>query len=66
MKPWKTDFIDGTPRLAADHGGGGPVLVFLHGIGGNRISADIHGLDRHENRPGNCYILSLFVRWCPW
>jgi 3-oxoadipate enol-lactonase len=34
--PWKTDFIPGRPRLAVDHMGAGPLLVFLHGIGGNR------------------------------
>lgn len=29
-------FIDGTPRLALDLAGKGPLLLFMHGIGGNR------------------------------
>ncbi|MBM3225881.1 MAG: alpha/beta fold hydrolase [Candidatus Tectomicrobia bacterium] len=33
---WTTTFIPGTPRLAVDTQGAGPLLVFLHGIGGNR------------------------------
>jgi 3-oxoadipate enol-lactonase len=33
---WKTDYVPGKPRIAYDHAGEGPVLVFLHGIGGNR------------------------------
>jgi 3-oxoadipate enol-lactonase len=35
---WKTDYIPGKPRLAADRAGSGPLLVFLHGIGGNRTN----------------------------
>ena len=31
-----TVFIEGTPRLAADRAGSGPLVLFLHGIGGNR------------------------------
>lgn len=35
--PVATDFVPGTPRLAYDHAGAGPpVVVFMHGIGGNR------------------------------
>jgi 3-oxoadipate enol-lactonase len=36
MNAIKTDFVPSRPRLAYDHAGAGPVLVFLHGIGGNR------------------------------
>jgi 3-oxoadipate enol-lactonase len=32
------DFVPGTPRLAYEHVGRGPVVVFLHGIGGNRTN----------------------------
>ena len=31
-----TVFIDATPRLAIDRAGSGPLVFFLHGIGGNR------------------------------
>ena len=31
-----TVFIEGTPRLAVDRAGSGPLVLFLHGIGGNR------------------------------
>ena len=31
-----TVFIEGTPRLAVDRAGWGPLVFFLHGIGGNR------------------------------
>ena len=37
-RPWKTEFIPGRPRLAIDRMGDGPLLVFLHGIGGNRTT----------------------------
>jgi 3-oxoadipate enol-lactonase len=33
-----TDYVPGTPRIAVDHCGAGPLLVFLHGIGGNRTN----------------------------
>lgn len=33
-----TEYIPGTPRLAVDRQGTGPLLVFLHGIGGNRTN----------------------------
>ncbi len=32
----RTDFIEGTPRLAIDRAGSGPLVLFMHGIGGNR------------------------------
>jgi 3-oxoadipate enol-lactonase len=32
----ETLFVPGTPRLAVEIGGRGPLIVFLHGIGGNR------------------------------
>jgi 3-oxoadipate enol-lactonase len=34
----KTDYIPGRPRLAVDHCGSGPLVVFMHGIGGNRTN----------------------------
>lgn len=34
----QTDFIDGTPRLALDRAGSGPLVLFMHGIGGNRTN----------------------------
>lgn len=36
--PWSTAYIPGTPRLAVDWQGSGPLVVFLHGIGGNRTN----------------------------
>jgi len=33
-----TDYVPGKPRLAYDHSGAGPTLLFLHGIGGNRTN----------------------------
>ena len=36
MPPSTLTFIPGQPRLAADTCGDGPLLVFMHGIGGNR------------------------------
>jgi 3-oxoadipate enol-lactonase len=36
--PWKTEHVPGRPRIAVDHMGEGPLLVFLHGIGGNRTN----------------------------
>lgn len=38
MAPWTTDFIPGKPRIAFDHMGEGPLLLFMHGIGGNRTN----------------------------
>jgi 3-oxoadipate enol-lactonase len=36
MSELMTGYVEGTPRLAYDHTGTGPLVVFLHGIGGNR------------------------------
>ncbi len=36
MAAWRTEFIEPAPRLAVDHAGAGPLVVLLHGIGGNR------------------------------
>ncbi|MGQ0663801.1 MAG: alpha/beta fold hydrolase [Pseudomonadota bacterium] len=36
--PFRTDFVPGTPRLAVDRCGAGELVVFLHGIGGNRTN----------------------------
>ena len=33
---FQTSFVPGTPRLAYDHSGEGPPVVFIHGIGGNK------------------------------
>ena len=33
-----TDFVPGDPRIAYDHSGTGDVVLFLHGIGGNRTN----------------------------
>ncbi|MGH7984714.1 MAG: alpha/beta fold hydrolase [Candidatus Binataceae bacterium] len=38
MTPWKTDYVPGPPRIAVDHMGAGALVVFLHGIGGNRTN----------------------------
>lgn len=38
MSAWTTDLIGPQPRLAADHMGDGELLIFLHGIGGNRTN----------------------------
>jgi 3-oxoadipate enol-lactonase len=38
MPIWKTDHIAGRPGIAIDHGGSGPLLVMMHGIGGNRTN----------------------------
>jgi len=35
---WRTDYVPGRPRIAVDRMGEGPLLVFLHGIGGNRTN----------------------------
>jgi len=35
---WTTEYVPGTPRLAVDKQGTGPLLVFLHSIGGNRTN----------------------------
>ena len=36
MSDVTTEIVPGSPRLAVDHAGSGPFVVFLHGIGGNR------------------------------
>lgn len=41
MADWETIHIEGTPRIAANVAGAGPLLVFLHGIGGNRTNWDL-------------------------
>jgi len=33
-----TEYIQGEPRLCVDRAGEGPLLVFLHGIGGGRVN----------------------------
>ena len=38
MTDFSTVFIEGTPRLALDRAGSGPLVFFLHGIGGNRTN----------------------------
>ncbi len=34
----RTDYVPGAPRIAFDRAGAGEVVVFLHGIGGNRTN----------------------------
>jgi 3-oxoadipate enol-lactonase len=38
MPTCTTDIIPGAPRIEVDHTGAGPLLIFLHGIGGNRTN----------------------------
>ncbi len=38
MAEWTTEYIAGTPRIAVDHTGSGPAVIFLHGVGGNRTN----------------------------
>lgn len=38
MTQWQTEIIGGSPRLAVDHAGEGELLIFMHGIGGNRTN----------------------------
>jgi 3-oxoadipate enol-lactonase len=38
MAAWTTDYIPGPPRIAVDHAGTGPLVMLMHGIGGNRIN----------------------------
>jgi 3-oxoadipate enol-lactonase len=38
MPAWKTVYIAGPPRIAVDCAGSGPLLVMMHGIGGNRTN----------------------------
>lgn len=37
MHAIRTEFVPGSPRLASDRAGRGPLVVLLHGIGGNRL-----------------------------
>lgn len=36
--PWRSEFVAGTPRISVDVMGEGPLLVFLHGIGSNKLN----------------------------
>lgn len=38
MTTLQTTLIGPAPRIAVDHSGAGPLVVFLHGIGGNRTN----------------------------
>jgi 3-oxoadipate enol-lactonase len=38
MNRWKTDHIAGAPRITIDHLGSGPLVLMMHGIGGNRTN----------------------------
>lgn len=38
MPAWITDIVPGLPRIAVDHIGVGELVIFLHGIGGNRTN----------------------------
>jgi 3-oxoadipate enol-lactonase len=38
MEAMRTIYVDGAPRIAADVMGEGPLVLFLHGIGGNRTN----------------------------
>lgn len=38
MSQWQTEYIPGPPRIAVDHMGHGPLVIFIHGIGGNRTN----------------------------
>ena len=40
MLGWATDYIEGRPRLAVDRTGSGPLVLFMHGAGGNRTNWD--------------------------
>jgi len=37
-KSWVTNFVGGIPRICLDIAGEGELLVFLHGIGGNKVN----------------------------
>jgi len=34
----ETSFVPGEPRIAYDQAGAGDIVLFLHGIGGNRTN----------------------------
>jgi 3-oxoadipate enol-lactonase len=36
MAQWKTELIPPAPKIAVDHMGEGKLVIFMHGIGGNR------------------------------
>jgi len=38
MSEWQTKYVAGAPRIAVDHFGSGPMVLFMHGIGGNRTN----------------------------
>jgi len=38
MTDFTTEYVPGAPRIAYDRAGAGPLIVFLHGIGGNRTN----------------------------
>jgi 3-oxoadipate enol-lactonase len=38
MADWTTDYVPGPPRIAVDHLGAGPLVILMHGIGGNRTN----------------------------
>lgn len=38
MSAWSTEHIGPAPRIAVDRVGDGPLVVFMHGIGGNRTN----------------------------
>ncbi len=38
MTAWTTDYVPGPPRIAVDHAGAGPLVIMMHGIGGNRTN----------------------------
>jgi len=38
MDAWQTVYVEGAPRIAVDVMGSGPMVLFLHGIGGNRTN----------------------------
>jgi 3-oxoadipate enol-lactonase len=38
MAAWTTDYVSGPPRIAVDQAGDGPLVVMMHGIGGNRTN----------------------------
>ena len=35
---WKTEHVPGVPSIAIDRLGSGPLVLFMHGIGGNRTN----------------------------
>ena len=38
MTDWIIEYVPGMPRIAYEHCGAGPLVIFLHGIGGNRTN----------------------------